>query len=202
VSDDTPNNNISPLGDFLTDLRERILAGTSVYGDPQSPRAVERLAELDAKLVLARQLGEAPAAPEPWSIERAAKERMAHEWPNGDPAAKPVSETMSTWAKNKLEGLSRLSSREQGNLAGRVAEDFAYNTSAISMNYSYAKGGQAPTGHSIVEQLLKDAAPALTGMSAADQQLLRCDRQMLEFYANRGKAITAYAQRKSQLGIK
>jgi hypothetical protein len=195
-------NNISPTNSFLSDLRERILDGSSVYGDPQSPRAVEKLQEIDAKLGLARQLGEAPPAPEVWSIERAARERLAHEWPGGDPAAKPVSETMTKWSADRLEGLGRLSTREQGNLAGRVAEDFAYNTSAISMQHSYARGGQAPTGSQIVENLLRDAAPALTNMSASEQQLIRLDRQLLEFFANRGKAITAYASRKAALGLK
>jgi hypothetical protein len=49
---------------------------------------------------------------------------------------------------------------------------------------------------------MKEAGPAIGHMSAGEQQLLRADRQMLEFYANRGKAISAYANRKSQLGVK
>jgi len=57
-------HNPNPLGNFLTDLRDRIVAGTSVYGDPASPAAQAKLEELNAKIGLGRQLGEIPPAPE------------------------------------------------------------------------------------------------------------------------------------------
>jgi hypothetical protein len=159
------------------------------------------LQEIEAKLGLARQLGEAPPAPEPWTVERAARERLAHDFPGGDPAAKPVSEIMTKWIADRLEGLGRLSTREQGNLVQQVTEDFAYRSSDVSMNHSFARGGVAPTGHGIVDALMKEAGPAIGHMTAGEQQLLRADRQMLEFFANRGRAITAYAARKSALGL-
>jgi hypothetical protein len=208
VSEDNPNNTAtSPAADFLSDLRERILAGTSVYGDPNSARAVEKLAEVDAKLGLARRLGEAPPAPPPWTVERAAKERLAHEFPLGDPTTFRQSEMLTAGLAAKFEKLGQLTVREQAALAQQTAEDFAYHASDVSMNYSFARGGVVPTGLSIVEALLRDAEPAVNasiepGKRAETMKLLRCDRRLLELYAVKGRNRTAYANRKAQLGIK
>ena len=48
------------------------------------------MAELDAKLGLARRLGEAPPAAAPWTVERAAQKRLNSEFPRGElqPCAK------------------------------------------------------------------------------------------------------------------
>jgi hypothetical protein len=56
MSDET-----NSLGSFLTDLREKVAGGESVYGPVGSPKQVEKLAELDAKIALGRKLGEIPA---------------------------------------------------------------------------------------------------------------------------------------------
>ena len=44
------------------------------------------------------RLGEAPPAPEPWTEQRAAQERLAREFPTGDPANSPMPEQMMAWA--------------------------------------------------------------------------------------------------------
>jgi hypothetical protein len=191
----------------LADLRERILAGTSLYGDPQSTRAVEKLAEVEAKLGLARQLGEAPPAPEPWSIERAAKERLAREFPHGDPNTFQQSEELAAHLASKFEKLGQLSVREQAALAAETAADFAYHASDVSMGYSFARGGVVPTGSQIVEALLRDAEAAVNasvepGKRAETMKLLRCSRQLLELFAVKGRNRSAYAARRAQLGIK
>ena len=52
---------IFPAADFLVNFREQIANGKSIYGDPASPTAQAKLAELDAKIGLGRQLGEIAA---------------------------------------------------------------------------------------------------------------------------------------------
>ena len=68
-----------------------------VCGPVGSPKQVEKMAELEAKMGLARRLGEASPAPEPWTVERAAKERLATEFPKGDPATSPMPEHITAW---------------------------------------------------------------------------------------------------------
>ena len=63
MSEDQSNFN----GDFLTKTREIVASGESVYGPVGSPKQVEKLVELDARLAVSRRLGEAPPAPEPWT---------------------------------------------------------------------------------------------------------------------------------------
>ena len=64
----------------------------------------------------------------------------------------------------------------------------------------YQDGGY-PTGSRIVEDLLKEAEPAIAGMPdpAKTKNLLRLDRRLLELYASRGRAIAVYANRKTAL---
>jgi hypothetical protein len=56
----------------------------------------------------------------------------------------------------------------------------------------------------IVEDLLKDARPAIAGTPdpAKTRNLLRLDRQLLELYVSRGRHVTVYANRKAALGLK
>ena len=56
----------------------------------------------------------------------------------------------------------------------------------------------------MVEDLLKDAEPAIAGTpdAAKIKNLLRLDRQLLELYASRGPTITAYTNPKAALGLK
>ena len=87
--------------------------------------------------------------------------------------------------------------------ASRYAADGPFRTSAVSFWPRYQRGGY-PTGSRIVEDLLKDAEPAIAAMSdpAKTRNLLRLDRQLLELYASRGRPITIYTNRKAALGLK
>ena len=69
---------------------------------------------------------------------------------------------------------------------------------------SRCQDGGYPIGSRIVEDLLKDAEPAIasTPDPAKTKNLLRLDRQLLELYASRGRAITIYTNRKAALGLK
>ena len=60
-------------------------------------------------------------------------------------------------------------------------DDFAHRTSAVSFGPSRYQNGGYPTGSRIVEALLKDAEPAITGMRNPEKirNLLRLDRQFL-----------------------
>ena len=56
---------------------------------------------------------------------------------------------------------------------------------------------------SIPFYLLKDAEPAIasTPDPAKTKNLLRLNRELLELYASRGRAITAFTNRKAALGL-
>ena len=88
--------------------------------------------------------------------------------------------------------------------ASRYAADEPFRTSGVSFGPSRYQNGGYPTGSRIVEDLLKDAEPAIAAMSdpAKTRNLLRLDRQLLELYASRGRPITIYTNRKAALGLK
>jgi hypothetical protein len=200
---------VIPTSDFLTGLRETVASGESVYGAVGSPRQVAKLAELDAKIALGRQLGEIQPAPEPWSVERAARARLATEFPLGDPAGQETSELLSAGLQSKFDRLSGLSTREQAGLAQQIADDFGYRASDASLRHSTYRPETSNylTGNQIVEALWKEAEPAVAAIAKPGEQtkmmsLLRLDRNLLELMAVRGRNLTGYANRKSQLGLK
>jgi hypothetical protein len=198
MSEDTPAN---PTAEFLLSIRESVASGNSVYGPADSPRAVEKLAELEAKLALGRHLGEIPPGSEPWSIQRAAAERLAQEHPLGDLSAQPVSEMLTEHIKGKAEAIKKLSDREQADVAQQVADDLAYRASDVSVRHSvYRREGRMPTGAEIVNQLVEDARPALAFLGL-DEKTVRLDRNLLELAAVRGRNMTSYANRKRELGL-
>jgi hypothetical protein len=132
---------------------------------------------------------------------------MAIEFPGGDPSAQQPSGMLTAHINAQFDALGKLPSREQADLAQQVANDFADRASHISINHScYRRGangqtGTYPTGGQIVEALLRDAGPAIARMPAKVRDLLRLDRQLLERYALRGRHMTAYAKRKSELAL-
>src|SRR5262249_53828925 len=87
VADNEPQ--YSPESDFLLHQRELVEAGNSAYGAVGTPRQIAKMQEIVARLQFLRNLGEAPPEPEPWTPERAARERLAHEFPDGNPATTP-----------------------------------------------------------------------------------------------------------------
>jgi hypothetical protein len=194
--------------DFLATTYELVKSGRSIYGEIGSPKQVEKMAELEARMGLARQLGEVPPPPEPWTVERAAKERLAREYPGGDPATSPMPDLTAEWIAGQFDALGKLSVGDQAKLAREVALDVGENTSDATMNYSFYRHGQpTPTGPGIVDQLVKEAEPAITHLiepakRAEAMKLVRCNRRLLEIYALRGRGMTAYAGRKAAFGLK
>jgi hypothetical protein len=205
MSEEHNPNPDNPVGQFLAEMRERIVSGESAYGDPQCARAIERLAEIDAKLALGRQLGEIAPAPEPWSVQRAASERLAQEFPAGASAGE-MNEVLAQGVAAKFDHLAGLSTREQSSLAQQVADDFVDRTSGVSLRHAAYRDGGFPNGATIVEALLQDAQPAIRALAKPGEagkltELLRLDRNLLELYASRGQSMAAYSARKAKLGL-
>jgi len=205
------DDNSNPHGEFLTGLRDSVAGGESVYGPVGSPSQVAKLAELDAKIALGRQLGEIAPAPEPWSVNRAAQERLAAEFPAGDVSQEIAQEPEAkvAYLTAQFDRIAGLDTREQADIAQRVAGDFANRASVTSMRHSgYQRAmGSYPSGTAIVDALIAEAEPAINaatwiGDRQKTLQLLRLDRQMLELWAARGRNVAAYAARKAQLGLK
>ena len=88
--------------------------------------------------------------------------------------------------------------------ASRYAADEPFRTSGVSFGPSRYQNGGYPTGSRIVEDLLKEAAPAIARMPypAKIKNLPRLDRQLLELCASRGRNIAGYTKRKAEFGLK
>ena len=102
----------------------------------------------------------------------------------------------------------RLNASEQTDLTKRVADGFASAPSRASLRYSgyRREEGRNPTGYVIVEALLKDAEPAVAAFAGAEKQAeplkrLRLDRDLLEYFAVRGRNMTAYNATKKKYGL-
>jgi hypothetical protein len=206
MSDDTP---ISPNARFLLHTRDLIINGKSAYGDPNSPAAQAQLAEVDAKLGLMRQLGEAPPPPEPWTVQRAARERVQQEFPGGDPAAMVIPDIVDASYRAKFAALATLSGRALANRFDEVDKDIAGRASAVTLRHgAYDPAtGTYPGGGTQAAALLRDAEPAVAQFAKnpaeRDQimRTLRADRRLLEAFATRGQAMTRYADRRKELGV-
>jgi hypothetical protein len=67
--------------------------------------------------------------------------------------------------------------------------------------------GNYSTGNQVEEALLNEAEPAVAAIAKPSEHtkmmsLLRLDRELLELMAVRGRNITAYGNRKAELGLK
>jgi hypothetical protein len=196
----------TPEAKFLTDLRDRVASGASVYGDPKSPRGAEKLAELDAKISLGRRLGEIAPAEEPWSEQRVAKERLAQEYPLGEPTA-ALPEHHRDFLSTQVDRLANLDGTALTRMADQVATECDDQVSRVSAPHSaYDRAtGQKPGGHAIVRAMLADAEPIIAAnVKPADQAAFRkalaADRKLLEIFAARGQEVAGYAARKKHYG--
>src|SRR5260370_42063176 len=118
-------------------------------------------------------------------------------------------ELLSAGLQTKFDRLSGLSTREQADLAQQAADDFAYRASDASLRHSVYRSetGNYSTGNQVLEALLKEAELAVAAIAKPGEHtkimsLLRLDGGLLELMAVRGRNITAYANRKAQLGLK
>jgi len=205
VADNEPE--ISPAADLLLSTREICLDGKSVYGDPNGRRAQEKLQEIDANLVFLRGLGEAPPAPEPWAPERAARERLAQEFPDGNPATTPWHPAQRELVTKQVAALGALSTAEQADLYQALVDSLRDNASAATVRHSATKNGVGPSGSQILNAMLKDAEPAVLALAKAGeiQQLrdaLKFDRNLLERFAVRGRNITNFQAAAARYGVK
>src|SRR5262249_27533797 len=145
--------------EFLTDMRDLILRGESVYGPPDGPVAREKLAELDARIGLARELGE--IAPAPPSIEQQVRqERLDHAFPAGDPR-EALPKGLATFLTGRLDDLAALGARELRERQAAVAQDVGWQATPATIRHSMyrAAEGNCPNGPEIVAALVADAEP-------------------------------------------
>ncbi len=204
-----PDGADNPAAKMLMAIREQVVAGKSIYGEPSSPAAQAKLAEVDAKLGFMRQQGTAPPAPEPWSIERVARERLAAEFPRGE--LPPLHEDLIKSFSQRFDQLAALDGAAKARLADQVAKeldarppDFA---AGMILDYRRAHGA-APSGHALTEMLLKVAEPSVRADAedpadtAELMAVLRLDRRALELWASRGLRLAAYAAAKAKYGLK
>ena len=197
---------LSPEVEFLLHTQELVESGKSAYGEIGSPRQLEKMKELDARLGLLRKIGEAPPPPEPWTEVRAARERLAQEFPGGDPAATRWHPSQQEFVAGKLAALENIDVRQQANLHQALVNDLADTTSQATFRYSMVKGGIGPTGSQILDQMLRDAEPAVHAHAPVDQHqatrdALKLDRGLLERFAVAGRNISAYQAAKARYGV-
>jgi hypothetical protein len=107
------------------------------------------------------------------------------------------------------EQRGRFNAHEQADLAKRVADGFADAPSRVSLRHSAYRRehGRNPTGYEIVEALLKDAEPAVAAFAGPEKQAetmkwLRLNRDLLEYFAVRGRNMAAYKAAKERYGIR
>jgi hypothetical protein len=206
VSDDRPIP--SPEAEFLLRTRDLIAEGKSVYGPVGSPKQVEKQAEYDAKIAFGRQQGEIPPAEEPWTRDRAAKERLASEFQFGEPAA-TFQEHTAGFNKKRFDDLAALDDRRLAAMTDEVAADLAERPSQTCAPHSGYKRelDRRATGHEIVEGLFKDAGPIIAANHpdpterARVTKFIGSNRQLLELYAAHGQLVSAYNTRKKGYGL-
>jgi hypothetical protein len=203
-------NKTNPEEEFLTSYEERLVAGTSAYGDLSKSLAGQaKLEEVRARLAFGRQQGDYKPAPEPWSPERVAKEKLAQEFPFGPPTTEFPAH-LAEHFKSRIEILTQQEPRQLARLTDAVASEIADRPSRVSVMHGRfdRATGTRPGGHEIVRGLLEDAAPVIAAQTTtlADRdklvQALRADRQLLEHFAARGQEVAQFAASKKAKGIK
>lgn len=203
MSDDKP---LSPDAEFLLRHRESVAEGNTVY-PTGSPRQIEKLAQLDAEIAFRRQIGEMPAAEEPWSAARAAKERLAAEWVSGAPSA-ALPEYALEQTRQRLETLPS-DDKRLAQMTDELAADLKDRPSAGSFGYSAYRPATAdyPSGHEILSAMVADAKAVIDATYADPAErtramkLVQTNRSALEAFAARGRAVAAYADQKKRYGI-
>lgn len=192
----------------LLGLLQLVETGNSIYGAIGSPKQVEKVNELRARIGLGRELGEIPEAPPPIET-RVRQERLDHEFPGGDPTP-TWSDDQCAFYQGKLDAIAALGDAGVAKLTSEVAADLAYRATEASSphtKYNPETGGYLP-GSEQLAALAQDAEPAVRLFAGADAasaakalKLLRADRDLLELFAVRGRNMTAYAERKKALKL-
>ena len=111
----------SQYSDYLIGTRDIILQGGSIWGDPDKPLAKNKLAEIEGHLAFMRTIGEAPPEPAPkWSHENLARERLAIEFPGGDPST-TLDPALANYYGQQVDALAKLDPERQADMAAKVA---------------------------------------------------------------------------------
>jgi hypothetical protein len=200
--DDLPNP-----AEFLTGLRDQVLAGTTVYGAPDSPTAKAKLADLEAKLQVLERAGDYTPPKPTTLVDQYAQQRLNSEFPS-DPAT-PFNELAQQNIDSRVAALTAAGERDIAEARDAVAKSLGERASEVSIRHSMydpAKG-RLPWGGEIHKALMAEAETAVRAFvsnpTEARRQLnaIGADRQLLELFASKGRAMAAYTARRQQLGI-
>ncbi len=195
---------------LLSNIRERVASGESVYGPIGSPKQVEKLSEVEARLAHGRLTRGWPAAPEPWSVERVAREKLAAKHPFGDPSTRPTPTHLADHYSKTTDALAKMEGQNLARLKDAVAQDLADNPNHFTYGYArYDKDlGRQPSGYEQVRAMLKDAEPAITKYAGGNPEkaanlakVIAADRALLVRFATEGRSIAAYKARRGALGL-
>jgi hypothetical protein len=200
--DDLPNP-----AEFLTGLRDQVLAGTTVYGAPDSPTAKAKLADLDAQLIVLERAGDF-VPPKPTNlVDQYAQQRLNSEF-SGDPGT-PFNELIQANINSRVAALTTAGERDIAEARDAVAKSLGERASEVSFRHSAydVTKGRLPSGDEIHKALMAEAETAVRAFvsdpAEARRQLqaIGADRQLLELFASKGRAMAAYTERKKALGV-
>ncbi len=153
--------------EFLVELRNRVAMGESAYGDPKGPRALAKLAMLDAQIAFRREQGLAPPAPPP--PEQAVREQHLNAaFPGGEPG--PLPEHIAEHHLKRLEAIAQLGDEAMRARADATAADLAERTSPTSDLHSRfdRAAGKFPVGSEVAKGLFAEALPVLRDLVKDD----------------------------------
>jgi hypothetical protein len=199
-------NDLPNPAEFLTGLRDQVLAGTTVYGAPESPAAVAQLAQLDAQLTVLERAGDY-VPPKPTSlVDQYAQQRLNDEFPGGDPAT-PFNELVQQNIDGRCATLAAGGDQGMSEARRAVIKDLGDRASQVSIAHSMFRDGKLPSGLEIHKALMAEAEIAVRAFVSDPRDVKRqldaigADRQLLELYASKGRTMAAYQALRKQLGI-
>lgn len=199
-----PDDDANAAVQSLLHERDLITDGRSVYGDPRTHRAEQRLLEIDARLQFAETQGVyKPAAP--WTPARVAQEQLDAEYPVPPSATLP--EAHAEFYRARLDALAALPDARLADLSREVVADLDYRTSRVSFPHHVRNQRLPDATRSVVAGLLDDASAVIDAFARdpKDAERIRAvivaDRPTLEYFAALGQQLGAYSEKRKAFGL-
>jgi hypothetical protein len=186
--------------------RELLLDGKSVYGDPNSHRAKQKLAEYDAHVAFAQEQGTLPR-PKPRTAQWVAEKTLAGEFPFGEPLP-TIAEHHQVHVQTKLAETSLFTDRLRAHYEAELVSNLEQRPGPAAKQYfGYRKElGRSRSGSEIRDAMLADADLAIQATAKSPEEAdrlrahLRVDQTALELFAGKGQDVARYQARKKALG--